>query len=197
LNGHEGQKIIFNLAKNATWQDGKPLTSNDVKFSIEYLKENKIPTFLPVVEQIIEVNAPSPQVVEVTMNGTSIFNLIDVGGIIIIPEHIWKDVSDWRTFQPDRELHPSSPGLTKMIGSGPFILSEEKPGEFWRLTANPNYFKKLQEKSQPSETEEKIDEEMVQQPNQINMYLVAIAIMIVLAASYLILKRRKRESITH
>lgn len=197
LNGHEGQKIIFNLAKNATWQDGKPLTSNDVKFSIEYLKENKIPTFLPVVEQVIEVNAPSPQVVEVIMNGTSIFNLIDVGGIIIIPEHIWKDVSDWRTFQPDREPHPSSPGLTKMIGSGPFILSEEKPGEFWRLTANPNYFKKLQDKSQPSETEEKINEEMTQQPNQINLYLVAIAVMIVLAASYLILKRRKRESITH
>ena len=163
----------------------------------EYLKENKIPTFLPVVEQVIEVNTPSPQVVEVTLNGTSIFNLIDVGGIIIIPEHIWKDVSDWRTFQPDREPHPSSPGLTKMIGSGPFILSEEKPGEFWRLTANPNYFKKIQEKSQPSETEEKIDEEMAQQPNQNNMYLVAIAVMMVLAASYLIIKRRKRESITH
>ena len=196
LNGHEGQKIVFNLVKNATWQDGKPLTSKDVKFSIEYLKENKIPTFLPVVEQVIEVNAPSPQVVEVIMNGTSIFNLIDVGGIIIIPEHIWKDVSDWRTFQPDREPHPSSPGLTKMIGSGPFILSEEKPGEFWRLTANPNYFKKLQEKSKLSETEEKIDEEMAQQPNQINMYLVAIAVMIVLAASYLVMRRRKRESIT-
>ena len=195
MNGHEGQKIIFNLAKNATWQDGKPLTSNDVKFSIEYLKENKIPTFLPVVEQVIEVNAPSPQIIEVTMNGTSIFNLIDVGGIIIIPEHIWKDVSDWRTFQPDREPHPSSPGLTKMIGSGPFILSEEKPGEFWRLAANPNYFKKLQEKSQSSETE-KI-EEITQQPNQINMYLVAIAIIIVLAASYLIIRRRKRESIKH
>lgn len=196
LNGHEGQKIVFNLVKNATWQDGKPLTSKDVKFSIEYLKENKIPTFLPVVEQVIKVNAPSPQVVEVIMNGTSIFNLIDVGGIIIIPEHIWKDVSDWRTFQPDREPHPSSPGLTKMIGSGPFILSEEKPGEFWRLTANPNYFKKLQEKSKLSETEEKIDEEMAQQPNQINMYLVAIAVMIVLAASYLVMRRRKRESIT-
>jgi ABC-type transport system substrate-binding protein len=166
-----------------------------VKFSIEYIKENNVPTYLPIVERIIKVDAPSPKIVEITMNGTSIFNLIDVGGIIIMPEHIWKDVSDWRTFQPDREPHPSSPGLTKLIGSGPFILSEEKPGEFWKLKANPNYFKKLQDKVTSSNTQEKIEEGITQQSNQINMYLVAIAVIIVLAAGYLIMRRRKRESI--
>jgi peptide/nickel transport system substrate-binding protein len=197
LNGHNSQKIIFNIVENAAWQDGKPLTSNDVKFSIEYLKENKIPTYLPIVERVIEVNAPSPQIVEVTMNGTSIFNLIDVGGIIIMPEHVWKDVSDWRTFQPDREPHPSSPGLTKLVGSGPFILSEETPGEFWRLTANPNYFKKIQEKSESSETEEQIEEKMAQPPDQTNMYAVAIVVTIVLAVSCLIMRRRKHKGITH
>jgi ABC-type transport system substrate-binding protein len=196
LDDHKGQKITFNLAKNATWQDGKPLTSDDVKFSIEYLKENKVPTFLPIVERIIEVKAPSSQVVEVTMNGTSIFNLIDVGGIIIIPKHIWKDVSDWRTFQPDREPHPSSPGLTKMIGTGPFILSEETPGEFWRLTANPKYFKRL-DRSKLSETEVTIEEEITKQPNQISMYVIAAVVTITLIAGYLIIRKRKRESIKH
>ncbi|MEM4250721.1 MAG: ABC transporter substrate-binding protein [Candidatus Bathyarchaeia archaeon] len=143
LGGSKGQRITFNLVHNATWQDGEELTSRDVKFSIDYYKENKVPIFLPALERVINVSAPDPYTVEFLMNGTSLFNLIDVGGPYIIPEHIWKDVGDWRTFQPDREPHPWKPGMTRMVGSGPFILSEQKPGEYWRLTANPIYFKRL------------------------------------------------------
>ncbi|MBS7623913.1 hypothetical protein KEJ39_09640 [Candidatus Bathyarchaeota archaeon] len=144
LGGSKGQRIRFNLVRNATWQDGEELTSSDVKFSIDYYKTNKVPIFLPALERVINVSAPDPYTVEFLMNGTSLFNLIDAGGTYIIPEHIWKDVGDWRTFQPDREPHPWRPGMTRMVGSGPFILSEQKPGEYWRLTANPNYFKRLQ-----------------------------------------------------
>jgi len=139
----KGQRITFNLVRNASWQDGAPFTSRDIKFSMEFFKKYKIPIFLSTMERVVQVSTPDEFTVEIVMNGTSIFNLIDAGGAMIIPEHIWKNVSDWRTFQPDREPHPSKPGLTKMVGTGPFILSEEKPGEFWRLKSNPAYFKRL------------------------------------------------------
>jgi ABC-type transport system substrate-binding protein len=75
------------------------------------------------------------------------FNLIDTGGLLILPEHIWRDVGDdWRSFQPNLEKHPSRPDLTKMVGTGPFILVDHKPGEYWRLKWNPTYFKRVPER---------------------------------------------------
>ncbi|MEM2107073.1 MAG: hypothetical protein QXV46_04580, partial [Candidatus Bathyarchaeia archaeon] len=111
--------------------------------------------------------------------------LIDVGGIVIIPKHIWKDISDWRTFQPDREPHPKVKGLTKMVGTGPFILAEEKPGEFWRLRANPNYFKRFPAVKTPVEGVG-LEEWSL---NLKTLSLIAIPILLVLIG-YLMLRRR-------
>ena len=178
------QKITFKLARNVTWHDGEPLTSADVRFSMEYLKRNRVPAFISSLERVINVSDPDPYTLEVTMNGTSFFNIIDVGGVIIIPKHIWGDVSDWRTFQPDREPHHKVKGLTKMVGTGPFILAEEKPGEFWRLRANPNYFKRLPGVKTPVE-----GVGLEQWPlNLKTVGLVATPIMLVFG--YLILRRR-------
>ncbi len=40
----DGKTWTFYLVKNATWHDGKPVTSEDIKFTIEYLIE-KIPIY--------------------------------------------------------------------------------------------------------------------------------------------------------
>ncbi|MGQ9542571.1 MAG: ABC transporter substrate-binding protein [Candidatus Bathyarchaeia archaeon] len=188
LGNSKGQKITFNLARNVTWHDGEPFTSADVRFSMEYLKQNKVPIFMSSLERVIEVSDPDPYTLEVTMNGTSFFNLIDVGGIIIIPRHIWKDVSDWRTFQPDRESHPKVKGLTKMVGTGPFILIEEKPGEFWRLRANPNYFKRLTG-VRPQAEEVRVERWI---PDFKVMTIITVTVMLVLS-SYFILRRVSRK----
>ncbi len=187
IGGSKGQKITFNLVHNASWQDGEPFTSNDVKFTIEYCRKNKIPLFLPILERVLEVSSPNPYTVEVTVNGTSLFNLIDIGGTIIIPEHIWKDVTDWRTFQPDRELHPTKPGLTKMVGTGPYILSEEKPGEYWRLKSNPDYFRRY------SETRQEAERPQQQTSLYSNLIAVVATATVTSAAGYMILRRRRTK----
>jgi peptide/nickel transport system substrate-binding protein len=187
-SGKKSQRITFDLVRNASWQDGEPFTSSDVRFSIEYLKKNKIPIFLSTVERIIEVSNPTPYTVEMIMNGTSIFNLIDAGGILIIPEHIWKNVSDWRTFQPDKEPNPFKPELTKMVGTGPFILSEQKPGEFWRLKSNPGYFKRLPFTG--PETEE--PEQVQSNPPSSQVAVVAIVAIVCLVTIGTILFKRRR-----
>lgn len=186
IDGFKGQKIKFNLVRNASWQDGERFTSSDVKFSIDYFKKNKIPIFLPTLERVVNVSAPDPYTVEFLMNGTSLFNLIDAGGPYVIPEHIWKDVGDWRTFQPDRETHPSKPGMTKMVGTGPFILSEERPGEFWRLRANPDYFKRLSVSRPEAET---TGQEAVNPV--LGLQVAVTSVVIVSVAGYLLLRRRR------
>jgi len=185
IGGAKGQRVTYKLVHNASWQDGEPFTSDDVKFSIEYLKKNKVPTFLSALERVVEVSNPDPYTVQVAMNGTSIFNLIDVGGVLLIPEHIWRNVSDWRTFQPDREPHPFKPGLTKMVGTGPFILSEEKPGEFWRLRSNPDYFGRL--------TGVRLRAEEPQQPSLPTQMQVVVAVAAFSALIIYLLIRRRRN----
>jgi len=151
--GLKRQRIVYHLVSNATWQDGRPFTSSDVKFTFDFIKKHQVPIWLPAVEKVLEVEAPDDNTVILTMDGVSIFNLIDTGGLLIIPEHIWQEVGDnWRSFQPNLEEHPDDPELTKLIGTGPFILADHKPGEYWRLKWNPLYFKRLPEKAQESET---------------------------------------------
>lgn len=143
----KGQRITYHLASNATWHDGEPFTSKDVKFTFEFIKKHQVPMWLPAVEKVLRVEAPDERTVVLTMEGVSMFNLIDTGGLLILPEHIWRDVGeDWRSFQPNLERHPSHPDLTKMVGTGPFILVDHKPGEYWRLKWNPGYFKRMPER---------------------------------------------------
>lgn len=142
-NGTLGRKIIYTLSDNVTWQDGTKFTSKDVKFSYDYVKAQKIPTWLPAVENVVNIDAPDDYTVVITIKSRSFFSFLDTSGLVLIPEHIWRDVGDkWRTFVPSQEKHPTIAGLTKEIGTGPFILSEFKPGEFWRMTWNPYYFKR-------------------------------------------------------
>jgi len=52
-----------------------------------------------------------------------------------------EDVEDYKTFEPWLEAHPEVPGLTKVVGHGPFILDQYKVGEYVRLKKNPIYWR--------------------------------------------------------
>jgi hypothetical protein len=69
------------------------------------------------------------------LNTTSYWSLHWLGANIpVIPKHIWENVADPITYQPVSE--------GKLIGTGPFMFKEYKPGEYFIVTANPNYFAK-------------------------------------------------------
>ena len=70
----------------------------------------------------------------------SYWHLYRAGGCFQ-PEWIWKDVKDYKTFEPWLEAHPEVPGLTKVVGHGPFIRDQYKVGEYVRLKKNPIYWK--------------------------------------------------------
>lgn len=138
--GKKGTVITWYLEKGIKWQDTTPFTSADIKFTIEYLRDNKVPRYISNVEHIVKVETPDEYTAKVYFANESYWHLYRAGGNFL-PEWIWKDVKDYKTFEPWLEAHPEVPGLTKVIGHGPFILDQYKVGEYVRLKKNPIYWR--------------------------------------------------------
>jgi len=141
-DGTKGLKITFYLVKNATFHDGEPLTSEDVAFTIKFLRDYKSPQWIAQVQNVVDVKTPDDYTVEVYFNTTSYWALHWIGGLPILPKHIWETVKDPATFEPDEVPHPTKPGMTCLVGSGPFVFVEHRKGEYILLKANVNYFRR-------------------------------------------------------
>jgi len=125
------QIITFYLHENITWHDGKPVTGEDVKFTLEYYRDYEIPPYLPYVSSIYKVEVPAKYTVKVYLNTTSVIALYNIGTMIyILPKHLWYNVTD------PMEYEPKVP-----IGSGPFKFVEWVKGEYIKLVYNEKYFK--------------------------------------------------------
>jgi peptide/nickel transport system substrate-binding protein len=140
----EGVKITFNLREDATWQDGEAFTSADVKFTVEVLQRTRAPLFFSAVQFIEKVETPDTHTAVVYYNVTSFLALHWIGGIPMLPKHIWETYEDPTIARPWEDAHPTVPGMTKLIGTGPFIFKEYRIGEYVRLTRNPNYFNRIE-----------------------------------------------------
>lgn len=138
--GQEGTVITWHLEEGVKWHDGTPFTSKDVKFTVEYLKENQVPRYLDNVQKVVKVECPDDYTAKVYFETVSYWHLYRAG-LNFLPDWIWKDVEDYNTFEPWLEAHPEVSGLTKLIGHGPFILDQYKVGEYVRLKKNPIYWR--------------------------------------------------------
>lgn len=87
------------LRAGTEWNDGKPFTANDVKFTMEMLAKNapKLTWSVDVDTWVKSVTAPDEQTVQFELkrpNPRFVFSYftfhMDIG-IPIVPEHIWKD----------------------------------------------------------------------------------------------------------
>jgi peptide/nickel transport system substrate-binding protein len=149
-NSVNGMKITFKLRDNVVWQDNQPFTSNDVKFCIDYLKANNIAKFASVTDKILSVNTPDNLTVEVYFNETGYRRLYDLAWFTFLPQHIWKDVTNYVTFQPWNQANPLSSNLTKLVGQGPFILKQCDLNNSITLVSNPLFFMLNQNEPKPS-----------------------------------------------
>lgn len=126
------QKIwTFKLRPGVKWHDGQPLTSEDVKFTIEYIRDNQIPARLSYVKDIAQVETPDPETVVVTLAAPSAVFLPSMADVPILPKHIWSQVDPAKA----KEVPYDPP-----IGSGPFKFSQWEKGSFILFEANKEYW---------------------------------------------------------
>ncbi|MEO0293514.1 MAG: TonB family protein [candidate division WOR-3 bacterium] len=125
------KSITYTIAKGATWHDGKPITAEDVVFTVNQIlkKENKSP-LAQKLNYVESVEALSPR--EVRFNLNRVFaGELQVTNIRPIPKHILE--KEENLINADFNLNP--------IGSGPFKLKEWNKGKWIELVANEGYFK--------------------------------------------------------
>ena len=125
--------MTFKLRTDATFHDGKPITSADVKFSIETQKANH--PFKTSLGAVSGVETPDAHTVVVKLKSPHPALLLAMSTSIvpIIPKHVYGDGQNPKT-------HPRN--TTNLVGSGAYILKEYKRAQYILLERNPNYFLK-------------------------------------------------------
>ena len=82
--------ITFKLDPNAKWSDGKPITSADVKWSLDVLGDNGV-LFTNYTSNVTKIDTPDPTTVVVHTRRP---DARIIGGlfIYILPKHVWGKV---------------------------------------------------------------------------------------------------------
>jgi peptide/nickel transport system substrate-binding protein len=131
----------FKLKPNLKWSDGQPLTANDIDYTWK-LWDN------PAFGAATTTGFNLIQSADVASNGLSItFHLKQAyapflsvwtdGGSAPLPEHIFSKMSPGNILKSSQNLDPT-------VSSGPFTMTDSKPGTSYTMTRNPDYYQAAQ-----------------------------------------------------
>ena len=133
----DGLTWTFHLHPGVNFSDGVPMTSADVVYTFNRIIHGSVEktNFGSYVKNMKKVTAPDPETVVFTLSKpTPVMLHLEVP---ILPEHIWskinsEDLKDY-TNAPDSD----PPGG---IGTGPFIMTEARDGQYYTFKRNDDYF---------------------------------------------------------
>ncbi len=129
----DGKTWTFKLHEGAMWHDGKPVTSEDVAFTYNMIRNFEAFALLKDYTTLIEkIETPDPATVVIVFEGPVANTDERFSAVPILPKHIWEQFKDEQSAVEFENL--------EMIGSGPFTLAEFKPGEFTRLKAKKDHY---------------------------------------------------------
>jgi peptide/nickel transport system substrate-binding protein len=121
--------VTFHLDPRARFSDGQPVTADDVLFSWALLREHGRPNHRQYYSKVTTADAPDPLTVRFDFGGASDRELPLILGLMpILPKH----ATNVATFE-ETSLKPP-------IGSGPYRITEVKPGASVTFTRNPDYW---------------------------------------------------------
>ena len=123
--------VTLNLVKGAKFHDGKPITSEDVAFSIDTVKANH--PFKSMFAPVEEVETPNEHtaILRLSKPHPALMLAMSSQLLSIIPKHIYGDGEDPKS-------HPRNGD--NVVGSGPFKFVEYKKDQHIILERNDDYF---------------------------------------------------------
>lgn len=127
--------VIYRLRKEAKWQDGKPVTPEDVVFSMETLKKYS-PRYASYYRHVTKVEKVGDFEIKFTFDAPGNRELPTiVGELMVLPKHWWEG-SD----SDGRKRDISQTTLEKPLGSGPYRIKEFVAGRSVALERVKDYW---------------------------------------------------------
>ncbi len=133
----DGRTWTFHVRTGVTWSDGQPLTARDVAYTYNRVLDGgpEAVTWESYLTSVTRITAPDDQTVVLRLKQPNA--VLPLLPIPILPEHVWKDVSE-----KEVKTYPAEPTEGQpVVGSGPFRLIEGTAGgSTYRFEANPDYW---------------------------------------------------------
>ena len=127
--------VTYRLRKEARWHDGKPVTPEDVIFSIEVLKKYS-PMYASYYRHVGKVEKTGEREIKFTFDSPGNRELPHiVGELLVLPKHYWEG-----TDSEGRKRDISATTLEPPLGSGPYRIKDFVAGRSVRLERVKDYW---------------------------------------------------------
>jgi peptide/nickel transport system substrate-binding protein len=156
----------YKINKEAKWSDGKPITGEDVIFTMKAIKnpladDAALRNYYEKVNRV-ELVDNDPYTIRIVMNSPYWFAIYSNGDFSIIPKHIldpegmtdkytWNELRNFKSAEDNPNIKKFADFLNSqevsrdpryVVGSGPYMLEKWETGQSIILKKNPNYWKK-------------------------------------------------------
>ena len=127
--------VTYRLRKEARWHDGKPVTPEDVIFSIGVLKKYS-PMYASYYRHVGKVEKTGEREIKFTFDSPGNRELPHiVGELLVLPKHYWEG-----TDSEGRKRDISATTLEPPLGSGPYRIKDFVAGRSVRLERVKDYW---------------------------------------------------------
>lgn len=128
----DGRSVTFKLKPGVKFHDGKPFTSDDVKFSVLDVLKKLHPRGVNTFRAVTDIETPDPLTAVFRLSEPAPYMLMALSSYEspMLPRHVYGS--------GDTANHPNA---NRPVGTGPFKFVEWQRGQFMRFDRNPDYHK--------------------------------------------------------
>jgi len=132
----DGMKLSFQLRPGITWQDGVAFDVNTIKWNYDFIASIQAPRYYDIWANYIKSIVTLPDKIDIYVNASSLWLLYTfAGSCMLLPPQIYGPhgpcdanndgvvtMAEVTAFKPYNVAHPTVPGLTCLIGTGPWTF---------------------------------------------------------------------------
>jgi peptide/nickel transport system substrate-binding protein len=133
----DGLTWTFTVRSGVKFSDGVPLTASDVAYTFNRVLTGQVErsSWISYLKGVTSITAPDATTLVMKLKKPSA--TLPLLPIPIVPEHVWKDVSEKEVKSYSAEPSGGEP----VVGSGPFrLVSGQADGSTFKFEANPDYW---------------------------------------------------------
>jgi peptide/nickel transport system substrate-binding protein len=133
----DGMTFTYHMRSGMKWSDGQPFTANDVAWTLSYYKKYSANISNYAADMALVDSVTATDDTTFVLKSTKPTSFYSGGSVFlydyILPQHIW---SKYENDIKGAKLVKNVPN----IGSGPYVITDYKPGQSVTMERNPNYW---------------------------------------------------------